>query len=92
MDESETEYEVEIYELHVQKVLVSAKTKGEALASVLQGDYTTVENGLDFVEPSDHALIDDLEEEHPGLIAEMNDFGYTIAAGDGVCIRSIEEV
>jgi len=47
------EFEIEQYELHVQKYRVEAKDRMEALRLFLDGEATACDNGCEYLEPAE---------------------------------------
>lgn len=83
-------YEIEQYELHVQRHTVEAKNEAEAIAKLFDGKADPVDNSLEYVEVADdYGLPVDLNQE---LADALRNLGITI--GDDVIpsIRSCEEV
>jgi hypothetical protein len=83
------EYEIEQYELHVQKYRVEAASEAEAVAKLLDGDAEAVDNGLEYIEVAeDFGLSAD---DNRDLAEALRDRG--LAIGDVIhSIRSIDEV
>jgi hypothetical protein len=46
-------YEIEQYELHVQRYRIAATDEAEAITKLFDGEAVPVDNGLDFIEVAD---------------------------------------
>jgi hypothetical protein len=82
-------FEIEQYELHIQKYRVKAASEAEAIAKLLDGEAEAMDNGLEYIEVAeDFGLPAD---EHRDLANELRDRGIPI--GEVIpSIRSIGEV
>jgi hypothetical protein len=82
-------YEIEQYELHVQKYRVEATTEAEAIAKLLDGEAEAVDNSLEYVEVAeDYGLPADDDRD---LAEALRDRGISI--GEVIhSIRGIVEV
>jgi len=87
---------IEQYELHAQKKLVEADSRGEAIARLLDGDYESVSNGLEFIMIADdfglpaainQSLVTELKNVNPPIYVQTCDEQSIIPS-----IRSIEEI
>lgn len=84
-------FEIEQYELHVQKYRVEADDEADAIAKLYQGEADAIDNSLEFIETAeDHGLSVFSEED---LAAKLWDRGV-IDSSDTVIpsIRNIEQV
>jgi hypothetical protein len=86
---TKTTYEIEQYELHVQKYRIEAETEAEAIAKVFAGEAEPVDNSLEYVEIADDFGLP--ADDHRDLADALRDLG--IQVGEVIpSIRSIEEV
>ena len=83
-------YEIEQYEIHVQKYTVEAANEAEAIAKLFDGLAEPVDNGLEYVEiAEDHGLAVD---DHPALAEALRALGVPVDGQVIPSIRCIEEV
>jgi hypothetical protein len=81
-------YEIEQYEIHVQKYTVEAATEAEAIAKLLDGEAEPVDNSLEYVE-----IAEDLglpADEYRDLAEALRELGVPVNEVIH-SIRSIEE-
>jgi hypothetical protein len=82
-------FEIEQYELHVQKYRVEADSEAEAIAKLLDGEAEAVDNSLEYIEVAEDFGLP--AEEHRDLANALRDRGVSI--GEVIpSIRSIGEV
>lgn len=82
---------VERYELYAQKVEIEAAGEAQAIAAVLNGEGTDIDNGLDYIESADEFGMptEELSEE---LEAELRALGVDLGGDFVHAIRSVDEV
>ena len=83
-------FEIEQYELHVQRYRVEAKNEAEAIAKLFQGEADPIDNSLELIEVADDYGMP--VDENRELAEQLRTLGVTI--GDDIIpsIRSCEEV
>lgn len=69
-------FEIEQYELHVQKYLVAANSEAEAIAKLFRGDAEPIDGSLEFVEVADDFGMP--SDEHADLADELRDLGISV--------------
>lgn len=82
-------FEIEQYEVHVQRYQVVAKSEAEAIKKLFDGEATAVDNGLELVE-----VCEDLGlpvDEYPELCEELQSLGVSLSEVIP-SIRSIEKI
>jgi hypothetical protein len=83
-------YEIEQYEVHVQKFQISAPSKTKAIKSFLDRGGEAVDNSLELVEVCDFLGMP-LDEE-PALAKALKRLGVPLDDGRIASIRDVEEV
>lgn len=86
------EYEVEIQEVYTSKVRVKANSRAEAFVKVCRGEGEDVDNSLEYNHILETNPMYNLEQEFPGLLAELKEFNEEVSLNDDTHIRAIEEV
>jgi hypothetical protein len=84
-------YEIEQYELHVQRYRIEANDEADAIGRLLMGEGDPIDNSLEFIN-----IADDLGmalSENPDLSSQLFDRGI-LKSGDDIIgsIRSIKQV
>jgi hypothetical protein len=84
-------YEIEQYELHVQRYRIEANDEADAIAKLFLGEGDPVDNSMEFVE-----IADDMGmalSENPDLASQLFDRGF-VKSGETIIpsIRSIKQV
>jgi len=83
-------YEIEQYELHVQRYRVDADNEAQAIAKLFNDEADSVDESLEFVEVAeDYGLPVD---EHRDLADELRDLGIPVDDDIILSIRSIKQV
>ena len=82
---------VERYELHAQKVEIEAASQAQAIAAVLNGEGTDIDNGLDYIESAEEFGMP-TEELSEGLEAELRTLGVDLGGDYVHALRSVEEI
>jgi hypothetical protein len=83
-------YEIEQYELHIQKYRVEAPSEAAAIAKLFSGEAEAVDNGLEYIEVADDFGLP--ADEHRELADALRDLGVPVGEAVIPSIRSIEEV
>jgi hypothetical protein len=81
---------VERYELYAQKVEIEAESEAHAIAAVLNGEGTDIDNGLDYIESAEEFGMptEELSEE---LEAELRALGVDLGGDYVHALRSVTE-
>lgn len=82
-------YEIEQYELHVQKYRVEAADEADAIAKLFQGEADAIDNSLEYVEVADEYGMP--VDQNQTLVDQLHKLGI---ATDTIIpsIRTIEKV
>lgn len=83
-------FEIEQYEVHVQRYQVEANGEAEAIRKLFDGQAVAVDNSLELVE-----VCEDLGlpvDEYPNLAEQLQSLGVTLHDDVIPSIRSVEQV
>ena len=84
------QYEIEQYELHVQKYRVEADSKAQAIAKLFSNEADPVDDSLEYVEICEDRGLP--AEEHREIADQLRELGVTVDEAVIPSIRSIERV
>ena len=83
-------FEIEQYEVHVQRHQVQANSEAEAIKRLFDGQAVAVDNSLELVEVCDELGLP--LDEYPDLAKQLQSLGVTLHDDVIPSIRSVEEV
>lgn len=83
-------FEIEQYELHIQKYQIEAANEAEAIVKLLDGEADPVDNGQEYIEVADDFGMP--VDENCDLAEELEKLGVPVGEHVVPSIRSIEEV
>jgi len=83
-------YEIEQYELHVQRFRVQGESEADAITKLLDGEADPVDNGQEYVEVAEDFGMP--VDENRELAEELQKLGVPVGEHVIPSIRSIEEV
>ena len=83
-------YEIEQYELHVQKYLIEADSEAEAIAKLFNSEADPVDDSLEYVEICEDRGLP--AEEYREIADQIRSLGVPVDAAVIPSIRSIERV
>jgi hypothetical protein len=83
-------FEIEQYEIHVQRYRVAAKNQADAIAKLFNGEADPVDNSLEFVEVAEDFGLP--VEENRDLAKQLRKRGVTVDNDIIGSIRSIEQI
>jgi hypothetical protein len=83
-------FEIEQYEVHVQRYRVEANSGAEAIARLYQGEADPIDNSLEYVEVADeYGMPVDQNQE---VAEQLRNLGITVGEDIIPSVRTIEKV